>query len=190
MRRFYTVATATAAILFLMARPVTAQNLLTNGSFETGTFSGWTQGGNSGFDGVFCPGGAPDGNCQAFFGAIGSNSTLSQTVNTQLGALYNLSFWFDPDGNTPSFFDVSWGGTSLFSVTNSADDPYTLKTFQDLVGQAGSTTLTFTFRDDPGFQFLDDVRVTSVTPEPATMSLMATGLVGIVGAGLRRRKRA
>lgn len=29
----------------------------------------------------------------------------------------------------------------------------------------------------------------SVTPEPATMSLVATGLVGLLGAGVRRRKR-
>ena len=31
-------------------------------------------------------------------------------------------------------------------------------------------------------------RTLSVTPEPATMTLMATGLVGLVGVGLRRKK--
>lgn len=35
-----------------------------------------------------------------------------------------------------------------------------------------------------------DVSATSVTPEPATLTLMSVGLAGIVGAGLRRRKKA
>lgn len=33
-----------------------AANLVTNGSFETGDFSGWTQVRNTGLSGVFCPG--------------------------------------------------------------------------------------------------------------------------------------
>src|SRR3954467_12399702 len=67
-------------------------NLVVNGSFETGDFTGWTQTGNTGFSGVECPGapfaGPGDGNCDAFFGPVGSNATLSQTFATTIGQLY------------------------------------------------------------------------------------------------------
>jgi hypothetical protein len=39
------------------------------------------------------------------------------------------------------------------------------------------------------FQFYGTPAV-AVTPEPATMTMLATGLLGITGAGIRRRKRA
>ena len=47
----------------------------------------------------------------------------------------------------------------------------------------------------PGEPDFDDVvlqvrGVSTVTPEPATMALLATGLAGIGGAGMRRRKKA
>ena len=39
------------ALSFAIAAPASA-NLVTNGSFETGNFTGWTQSGNTGFMGV------------------------------------------------------------------------------------------------------------------------------------------
>ena len=42
---------------------------------------------------------------------------------------------------------------------------------------------------DPTFNFEVDAGI-STTPEPATMSLMAFGLAGMAGAGIRRRKRS
>jgi hypothetical protein len=44
-----------------------------------------------------------------------------------------------------------------------------------------------------GYFTLDNLTIGSaatVTPEPATMTLMATGLVGVIGAGLKRRRKA
>src|SRR6266550_7045160 len=90
-----------------------AINLVTNGSFETGDFTGWTLTGNTGFSGVECPGapfaGPGDGNCDAFFGPVGSNAILSQNLGTTIGQHYLITFDFQPDGGTPSFFSAMFG---------------------------------------------------------------------------------
>ena len=56
------------------------------------------------------------------------------------------------------------------------------------VATTTSTRLTFTFREDPDYWFLDNVSVSSggTTPEPGPMVLFGSGLVGI--AGVIRRK--
>jgi hypothetical protein len=50
----------------------------------------------------------------------------------------------------------------------------------------GSDTLTFAFRDDPGWMALDNVAVTQNAPEPSSLLLLGTGVLGL--AGMVRRK--
>lgn len=167
-----------------------AGNLVTNCGFETGTFTGWTPVGDQTFNGV--QGGIQhSGSFGAFFGPVGSLGGISQNLATVAGGQYNLSFWLQTDGGTPSEYRITFNGVTLTDVVNPPAFGYTLFTFNNLVATGISSTLEFTFRDDPGFIFLDDVVVVPAgsarTPEPATMLLLGSGLAGL-GMRLRRRR--
>ena len=113
----------------------------------------------------------------------------SQSVATTPGTQYTLDFYLaNPVGRTPNYFAVQFG-TASFSVTNFGV-AFGWQEF-DLTDTATSnqTSLSFTFRNDPAYWFLDDVSLSSgqgSTPEPGTFVLFGSGLVGI--AGLVRRK--
>jgi PEP-CTERM motif len=156
-------------------------NIVANGSFETGDFTGWTQSGNTGFTGVECPGvgfaGPGDGACDAFFGPVGSIGTITQNLTTVAGVRYEIAFDFDPDGGTPSSFSATFGGTTLTSLNNPPDTPYQVLRFQ-ATATGATTALSFNFRDDPGFLKLDSVAVAQA-PEPGTMALLGIGMAGL-----------
>ena len=192
--RLKTLLAIGALCVCLTATTAFAQNLVNNGSFETGDFSGWTEGGNFQFTQVVTGpfsvySGAEDGNFYVTMGPVGSDGTLSQTIADSAGAQYTLSFWFGSNGDNPSDFSVSWDGTNLLSLTNpNTGVNWTQFTFQ--VTGTGSDTLQFAFRDDPAYMALDNVSLTENSgqsvPEPSSFLLLGTGVLGL--GGIARRK--
>ena len=177
-------ATITLADTTTVAEAVSALtvpvNLVTNGGFETGDLTGWTRGGNY-YDAVYpLPQreiyvtssyfGTPDahsGQYAVALGSVGSDGTLSQTIQTTAGQVYSLSFWLENEETTSADdFTVTWDGQTLLALKSAPAQGYTLYTY--IVTGTGSDTLEFAARQDPSQWNLDDV---SLIPNGAKISL-------------------
>jgi len=130
-----------------------AGNLVSNCGFETGDFTGWTQGGDTGASSVSTCG--HSGTYCAYMGPTGYNGTLTQYLNAT--GTCTLSFWIANSGQ-PSRFSVEWNSHTSFILDFVPTLPYQQFTVTGLPG-SGSAFLTFTFYNPPFYISLDDVVV-------------------------------
>jgi len=164
-------------------------NLVVNPGFETGTFSGWTNSGDTSFtavsDSTF--GHTPhSGTYEAHFGPTSSDGFLDQNVTTTPGQFYIMDFWLsndDPIAN--NHMSASFNGTTFLTLVNAPAFPYTHYTSGPIMATGALSDVHFTFYNPPAYYYLDDVAVNPV-PEPGTLGLIALGAFGLVGT-LRKR---
>jgi hypothetical protein len=182
-----------AAVLCTVAWNAKAVNLVTNGGFETGSFSGWTHTDPSGFDNVGSdPLFANSGTFHANLGASPNPGHLSQSLTTVAGNQYTLSFYLANDftaGLGPSTaFEVFWNGVSVLALpANAPVFPYTNFTISGLVATGGATTLEFVYHHDNDFWRLDDVSVN--VPEGGSTMWLALPTFAALGLVYSRRGR-
>ena len=157
-------------LLVATARSTSAQNLIINGDFETGDFTGWTVTPAPTGSLIFVfPGPGPDTTFGAFFGATGSAfDSISQTFATTPGAFYTLSFFYQVTNLGNPFpanngFDVLWNGVSIGGGLFPQFDinPGNIMPTFHLQATSALTTLQFNGRNAPSFDFLDNVSVTA-----------------------------
>ena len=188
--RIKTLLVVVAVTLLLCAPAAFAQNLLTNGGFEMGNFTGWggDQNGASVVSGPFYVySGAQEGSFYAVLGPVGVDGTLNQSFTTTAGGSYTFSFYLAAVGDDPSDFTATWDGNTVYSAT----DPNTggaWQLFSFTETGTGHDTIGFSFRDDPAWIALDNVSVTqnNSVPEPSSFLLMGSGALAL--AGVIRRK--
>lgn len=204
MKSITKIIVAAAALLAALGSAHAATNLVVNGSFEdqaqaTGTFGiysalpGWTTVGGTGIEvRNQVAGNAFAGNNYVELDSY-SNSAMAQTLTTNFGSVYTLSFEYSAREGVAAAsnaINVFWNNSLLGSAVQDGIGQIgnVWHTYSFTVQGTGRDTLTFAaggFSDSLGGS-LDAVSITAV-PEPSTYLMMFAGLVAI-GLSLSRRR--
>jgi hypothetical protein len=196
MMRVTSLAVLTFVVAALGMSTQASADLVVNGDFETGDFTGWTLSGNAignaNVDNI--PFDVHSGNFGAALSAPDVDGLLTQqNLPTTIGDTYQVSFWLHSDDSTSNDFSASFGGVTVFSQTNILADPYTNYTF-NVTATSTMSDLTLAFRDDPSILGLDDVSVIDLgpaaVPEPSTLAIGGVSGLLALAYGLRRKRAA
>jgi hypothetical protein len=178
----------------LLTPNIVTADIVFNGGFETGDFTGWILSGNP-IPGTVDTMNPHSGQFAADLTALSSPSFIEQVLATTPGAMYDLTYFLavsepflaasEPfiSGATVEFL-AQVNGVTIFDESNIAPQPYTRYSFP-FIAAGTSTDLKFGFRNDPGAFFLDDISVNSV-PEPSSVWL---GLLVTAFAIIAMRRR-
>ncbi|MGH7997197.1 MAG: hypothetical protein ACREFX_12700 [Opitutaceae bacterium] len=187
-------------------------NLILNGSFEQFTLSpsygfdlpnDWTFTAGDPtaslltVDGPGTTGGsgatAEDGTYFLAFGAPqNALDTISQTLSTVSGGVYNLSFWVNTDFSqgTPLELTASWGSSDLLNLTTPLSSGGWTEYRFALTGSGSADTLSFSGLDNDGYALLDNVQLVAAPDHGPGLLLTAAALLALVAAASAPARRA
>jgi PEP-CTERM motif-containing protein len=193
------IVVALMAIGILGGIPAVA-NIVVNPGFESG-LTGWTASQDWG-SGNFA---VHTGTLEAFTQCVGAacistpTSFLYQDLTTVATQTYTLTFWYrfqGPSGtvNINELRTLAGGVIVSDLVDQGNNGGVYQQAVATFVATGPTTRIQFDGRNDPSFLIIDDVCVDSnsgscpAVPEPASMTLLSAGLLGLACLRLRRKR--